>query len=121
MAARESERHGLLRTIKDLTSGAVGGIAQVLLGKDLELYVLRSITNPFINCVSSFRLVRPRTSSSDQFYEMLYGNLLSFPQSTRLNTLGLLNAKIYQIEILINFQLQVNHSVCRVSIFRSGD
>jgi hypothetical protein len=33
MASKESERQGVLRIIKDLTAGAAGGIAQVLIGK----------------------------------------------------------------------------------------
>jgi solute carrier family 25 carnitine/acylcarnitine transporter 20/29 len=33
MASKDVEEQGALRTVKDLTSGAVGGVAQVLLGK----------------------------------------------------------------------------------------
>lgn len=32
-AVEEIESHGLTRTLKDLFSGAVGGVAQVLIGR----------------------------------------------------------------------------------------
>lgn len=33
LEARHPEDEGAMRTVKDLTAGAVGGIAQVLIGK----------------------------------------------------------------------------------------
>jgi len=37
-AEKELEGHGLTRTLKDLFAGAVGGIAQVLLGKFIVVW-----------------------------------------------------------------------------------
>ncbi|EEH37457.2 hepatocellular carcinoma down-regulated mitochondrial carrier protein [Paracoccidioides lutzii Pb01] len=41
MASNEIESQGVLRTIKDLTAGAAGGIAQVLLGQPFDIVKVR--------------------------------------------------------------------------------
>jgi hypothetical protein len=38
-ASNDLEEHGMVRTLKDLFAGAAGGIAQVLLGELLSLFL----------------------------------------------------------------------------------
>jgi hypothetical protein len=51
MASKDVEEQGALRTVKDLTSGAVGGIAQVLLGKQVCIPEILAWDRSFFNLV----------------------------------------------------------------------
>ncbi|KAK2744394.1 hypothetical protein FQN57_004290 [Myotisia sp. PD_48] len=58
MAVDQAEAQGALRTVKDLTSGAVGGIAQVLLGQPFDIVKVRlQTTTQYSNALDCARKI----------------------------------------------------------------